>query len=127
MDIRFPADAAECASALRLVTDAYRCRGYVTGLHPLGGGTGHVLVAVSDGTVPPAAAHRPVAVLIPLDQAGAALLGHLSAASAFVCHWHHGGAAIARRADRLLRCHSRLLRPPPSPPCALQKGGTPDA
>ena len=51
MEIRFPVDANERASALRLVRDAYLSRGYVKDLQPLGGDSVQVLVAVDDGTV----------------------------------------------------------------------------
>lgn len=61
MEIRFPVDVNERASALLLVSDAYISRGYmdayisrgyVKDLQPLqGGDSTQVLVAVSDGTV----------------------------------------------------------------------------
>jgi hypothetical protein len=51
MEIRFPVDVNERATALLLVSDAYISRGYVKDLQPLGAGSTQVLVAVSDGTV----------------------------------------------------------------------------
>lgn len=51
MEIRYPRNAAEYQTALRLVEVEYRSRRYVDRLEPLNGPDAHVLVAVENGVI----------------------------------------------------------------------------